>query len=111
MDIEKTENKEVKELKDNKIEKVTGGRKGLWREIKIFNDYCDYCGEKIDGEARYDVHINIPNKIMCNKCFEREKSNMGNDAAVFKWMGVKPSSNGEINIDIHKNMDDSKDIK
>lgn len=111
MEIEKKENNEVKELQDNKVEKVSGGRRGLWREIRILNDYCDYCREKIDGKERYDVHINIPGKTMCNKCFEREVATIGKDAAVKKWMNVGTTSNGSINIDIHKNINSSRDIK
>lgn len=98
------DNNKTKQLNENDLDNVSGGRRGFWKEIKILSDYCDYCGEKIDGETRYDVHINVPDKIMCNRCFERQVVAMGREAAVKKWMDIAPSPNGNINIDINKNI-------
>jgi len=83
------ENKNMASLENSQTEQVSGGRKSLFKTPKIFKKYCDYCREEIDGQVRFEIPIEVPNKMMCNQCFEKQKSALGTDVANEKWLGIK----------------------
>jgi len=83
------ENKEMQKLGDQEIQEVSGGRTGLFKKPQIFKTYCDYCRERIDGTKRFEVPINVSGKVMCNECFERQKSALGAEVANEKWIKIK----------------------
>lgn len=89
--MEKHDNDKIqntKEISNDQSEHVSGGRRGLFSKINIFNTYCDFCDCKIDGKTCFGVPVLNDEKIMCSDCYKKQSILLGQDLAAQKWLGI-----------------------